>query len=253
VTGLADQKVVIVLGAASGIGRAAAALFAAEGARVVAADLNEAGGKETVGAITARGGTAQFVPCDVTSRNDTENVVQEAVRCFDGLDCAFNCAGIEGRLAKTAAYAEDDWRAVIEVNLTGTWLAMRAELNQMAASGGGAIVNVASVAGLVGSHGMPAYTASKHGVVGLTKSAALEYASAGIRVNAICPGIVATPMVDRMTDGRPGLRERLIAQEPAGRPAEPDEIAQCALWLCSDRAGYVTGHAMAVDGGFVAR
>ncbi|MQA84293.1 MAG: SDR family oxidoreductase [Streptosporangiales bacterium] len=252
-TGQAEEKVVVVTGAASGIGRATAVLFAGEGARVVAADLDGAGGEETVRIIGSSGGTARFAQCDVTKRGDTEKLVEQAVSWFGGLHHAFNSAGIEGKLAKTAAYSEEDWQAVIDVNLTGTWLAMRAELNHMASNGGGSVVNVASVAGLVGSHGMPAYTASKHGVVGLTKAAALEYASANVRVNAVCPGIVATPMVDRMTANRSDLRDRLVAQEPVGRPAEPEEIAQCVLWLCSDRASYVTGHAMAVDGGFVAR
>lgn len=250
--GMLEGKVGAVTGAASGIGRAVAVAVAEEGGSLVIADLDEEGCRTTAQLVEDVGGRAHAAVCDVTKAADNEAVVQHAIDRFGGLHCAFNCAGVEGPFGKTGGYDEEAWRRVIDVNLTGTWLAMRAELTQMVRQGSGAVVNVASVAGLRASHGMPAYTASKHGVVGLTKSAGMEYADTGIRVNAVCPGIVDTPMLGRMTENRARLRDRLLARTPYGRPARAEEIAAAAVWLASDRSSYMTGHAMPVDGGYVA-
>jgi NAD(P)-dependent dehydrogenase (short-subunit alcohol dehydrogenase family) len=247
-----EGKVGVVTGAASGIGRAVALAFAREGGSLVVSDLDEAGCRATAETIVAMGGRAHSAACDVTKAADTEAVVQAAVAWFGELHCGFNCAGVEGPFGKSGDYDEDAWREVIDVNLNGTWLAMRAELGQMVRQGSGAIVNIASVAGLRASHGMPAYTASKHGVVGLTKAAALEYASTEIRVNAVCPGIVDTPMLGRMVEDRARLRDRLLARTPYGRPGRAGEIAEAAVWLASDRSSYLTGGAVPVDGGYVA-
>jgi NAD(P)-dependent dehydrogenase (short-subunit alcohol dehydrogenase family) len=245
-------KVGIVTGAASGVGRAVAVAFAKAGGSLVIADVDEEGCRATAQLVADLGGQAHSAVCDVTKAADNQAAVQHAVDRFGELHSAFNCAGVEGPFGKTGVYEEDAWRHVIDVNLTGTWLAMRAELDPMARQGSGAIVNIASVAGLRASHGMPAYTASKHGVVGLTKAAAMEYANTEIRINAVCPGIVDTPMLGRMIEDRARLHERLIARIPYGRPARPEEIAEAAVWLASDGASYVTGHAMPVDGGYVA-
>ena len=249
---MVEGKVGVVTGAASGIGRAIALAFAAEGGSLVVADIDGEGCRATEQLIADRGGKAQAAVCDVTKGADCQAVVDQAVEIFGRLDCGFNCAGVEGPFGKSGVYDVDAWRRVIDVNLTGTWLAMRAELGPMVRQGSGAVVNIASVAGLRGSHGMPAYTASKHGVVGLTKAAALEYSDTDIRINAVCPGIVDTPMLDRMIVDRDRLRDRLIARTPKGRPGRPEEIAEAAVWLASDRPSYLTGQAIPVDGGYVA-
>jgi len=247
-------KSALVTGAASGIGKAAAVVFAREGARVVVADLSEEGGAQTVRTIRDNGGEAHFVHCDVSSAADVEALVAAAVKTFGRLDCAFNNAGIAGTQRKTADYDEDEFDKVIAVDLKGVWLCMRAEIRQfLAQKGPGAIVNTASAAGLVASHSMPAYTAAKHGVVGLTKCAALEYARSGIRINDVCPGVVDTPLVEGMVAGRPKLAARLDEVEPIGRKAHPEEIAEAVVWLCSDAASFVTGCSMSVDGGLTAQ
>jgi NAD(P)-dependent dehydrogenase (short-subunit alcohol dehydrogenase family) len=249
--GRVDGKVALVTGGASGIGRATALTFAREGATLVVADMNEEGGQQTVHMITENGGEAIFVQVDVTSTSAVEAMISKTVKTYGRLDCAHNNAGIPGGgRALTAEYAEDTWHQVIAVNLTGVWLCMKYEIPQMLSQGSGAIVNTASAWGLVGAPGASAYVASKHGVVGLTKTAALEYAQQGIRVNCVCPGVIETPMTARgLSD--PERRARIIATEPIGRVGTPEEIAEAVVWLCSDATSFVTGHAMSIDGGYV--
>jgi NAD(P)-dependent dehydrogenase (short-subunit alcohol dehydrogenase family) len=250
---LMQDKVALVTGASSGIGRATALVFAREGAKVVVADLNLVGGEETVQLVKAAGGEAVFVQTDVSQAASVEALVNTAVETYGRLDCAHNNAGVEGVLSRTAEQTEEDWEPVIRINLKGVWLCMKYEIPRMLQQGGGAIVNTSSGAGLIGVKRMPAYVASKHGVIGLTKTAALEYAKSGIRVNAVCPGVIQTAMVERVTGKRPDVLDKMIAAEPVGRSGQPEEIAEAVVWLCSDAASFVTGHAMAVDGGAVAQ
>jgi NAD(P)-dependent dehydrogenase (short-subunit alcohol dehydrogenase family) len=253
--GKLDGRVALVTGAASGIGRASALAFAADGARVVVADVSDEQGRETVDLIESAGGEAMFVPADVASRGDVEALVRAAVETYGRLDCAHNNAGIEGASPPGTMfheYPDELWDQVLSINLKGVWLCMRAEIIQMLAQGGGAIVNTASIAGLVGGFG-GAYSAAKHGVVGLTKVAALEYATRGIRVNAVCPGGIRTPMLERVFARRPETEQAFIAGEPVGRLGTPEEIAAAVVWLCSDGASFLTGVALPVDGGWVAR
>ncbi len=245
-------KVALVTGGSSGIGRATALTFAREGAKVAVADVDAAGGEETVQLISARGGKAVFISADTSKAASVEAMVAQLMETYGRLDYAHNNAGIEGALATTADYSEADWAPVIAINLTGVWLCMKYEIPQMLKHDGGAIVNTASAAGLLGAPRMPAYVASKHGVVGLTKTAALEYAKSGIRVNAVCPGVILTPMVERLKRERPRMFQKIVEGEPIGRAGKPEEIAEAVVWLCSDAASFVTGHAMAVDGGIVA-
>jgi NAD(P)-dependent dehydrogenase (short-subunit alcohol dehydrogenase family) len=251
--GTLTGKVALVTGGASGIGRATALAFAREGAKLVIADINEEGGQQTVHMITENGGEAIFVQVDVPNATAVEAMINKTMETYGRLDCAHNNAGIAGGgRVLTAEYAEETWHQVIAVNLTGVWLCMKYEIPQMLSQGSGAIVNTASVAGLIGGRGLAAYVASKHGVVGLTKTAALEYATQGIRVNCVCPGVIHTPMTARgLSD--PELRTRIIASEPIGRVGTPEEIAEAVVWLCSDAASFVTGHTMTVDGGMVAQ
>ena len=251
--GQLDGKVALITGAGSGIGRASALTFAREGAKVAVADIVVEGGEETVRMVKEAGGEAFFIKVDVSNAAEVEAMVNTVVDTYGRIDCAYNNAGIEGRLASTDEYPEDVFDKVIDINLTGVWLCMKYELPHMLKQGGGAIVNTASGAGLIGVAGMSAYVASKHGVVGLTKTAALEYAKSGIRVNSVCPGLIQTPMVERITADQPQLGEALVAAEPVGRTGKPEEIAESVVWLSSDAASFVTGHAMSVDGGFVAQ
>ena len=250
---LLKDKVALITGGSSGIGRATALACAREGARVAVADIATTGGQETARLITQAGGEAIFIQADMTKAAELEAMVNTVVETYGRLDCAHNNAGIEGALGKTAVYEETAWEQVIAINLTGVWLCMKYEIPAMLTNGGGAIVNTASAAGLLGVPNMPAYAASKHGVVGLTRTAALEYAKAGVRVNAVCPGIIQTPMVSRLTGERPGMFEKIATAEPIGRVGKPEEIAESVVWLCSDAASFVTGHAMSVDGGIVAQ
>jgi NAD(P)-dependent dehydrogenase (short-subunit alcohol dehydrogenase family) len=256
--GTLDGKVALVTGGASGIGRATALTFAREGAKLIIADMNIDGGQQTVHMITENGGDATFVQVDVSNATAVEAMISKAVETYGRLDCAHNNAGISGRgiggeqRMLTAEYPEERWHHVIATNLTGVWLCMKHEIAQMLRQGSGVIVNTASVAGLIGVRGISAYVASKHGVVGLTKTAALEYATEGIRVNCVCPGVIHTPMTERGLSN-PELRTRMIASEPVGRVGEPKEIAEAVVWLCSDAASFVTGHTMTVDGGYVAQ
>jgi NAD(P)-dependent dehydrogenase (short-subunit alcohol dehydrogenase family) len=253
--GTLDGKVALVTGAASGIGRATALTFAREGAKLVVADMNEDGGQQTVHMITENGSEAMFVQVDVTSASQIEAMISKTLETYGRLDCSFNNAGTEGTtMVSTIDYKEEDWNRVLSINLTGVWLCMKYEITQMLKQGGGAIVNTASVAGLVGSRGAgSAYAASKHGVVGLTKTAALEYAKQGVRVNCVCPGVIRTPMMERMLTRNPELEQQYIAAEPIGRLGLPEEIAESVVWLCSEAASFVTGHTMTVDGGMVAQ
>ena len=246
-------KVAIVTGASAGIGRATALAFAREGARVVVADVQPGAGEETVRLIADAGGEAAFVRADVSRATDSEAIVHRAVEVFGRLDYAFNNAGIEGETAPTAECSEENWDRVLGINLKGVWLCMRHEIPEMLRQGGGAIVNCSSVAGLVGFPGIPAYTASKHGILGLTRAAALEYAQQNVRVNAVCPGVIRTAMVERFTRQDPQAEAQLVAREPVGRMGTPEEVAAAVLWLCSDAASFVSGHALAVDGGFVSQ
>lgn len=251
--GLLDGKVALITGGSTGIGRATAQIFAREGAKVAVADVNVEGAEETVRLIQDAGGEAICIHTDVSQAADTEAMVKTVVETYGRLDCAFNNAGIEGEMQPTQDYAEATWERVIGINLKGVWLSMKAEIQHMLGHGGGAIVNTASVAGLVAVPAMSAYVAAKHGVVGLTKTAALEYAKVGIRVNAVCPGGVDTPMVQRVFGSNRELAEAAVAAEPVGRLAQPAEIGEAVAWLCSDAASFVTGHPMAVDGGMVAQ
>jgi NAD(P)-dependent dehydrogenase (short-subunit alcohol dehydrogenase family) len=249
-----EGSVALITGGAAGIGRAAALAFADGGAKVAVCDLKVDKGEELAHVIEKAGGRAIFVRADVGQAGDVEQVVARTVSAFGRLDCAFNNAGIEGQMATTADCSDENFDRVIAVNLKGTWLCLRAEIRQMLRQpGGGAIVNMSSVAGLVGFANLPAYVASKHGVIGLTKSAALEYATQGIRVNAVCPGVIHTEMIDRVTGRDPAVERQFINLEPMGRMGTPREIAEAALWLCSKAASFVTGHALTVDGGLVAQ
>lgn len=247
------DKVAIVTGATSGIGKATAQALARAGARVVVSGINEALGSRVVEEITRDDGTAVFIRTDVSRREDVEHLVSETVRQFGRFDIAFNNAGIEGDTALTADWTEECWLHVLDVNLTGVWRCMKAEIPAMLSNGGGVIVNCSSVAGLVGFAGSAAYVASKHGIIGLTRTAALEYAPMGIRINAICPGVIDTPMVQRVIHDDPEQARQILALEPIGRMGNPEEIAAAVLWLCSDAATFVIGHPLVVDGGLVAR
>lgn len=252
--GLLQGKTALVTGASSGIGRAAALVFAREGAKVLVADVTEEQGNETVKLVRAAGGEALFARCDVARATEVEALVATAVKQFGRLDCAYNNAGISGKIARTADETEEGFDRIMAINLRGVWLCMKYEILQMLKQEkGGAIVNTASAAGLVGSHGMSAYGASKHGVVGLTKTAALEYARHNIRVNAVCPGVIDTPMVSGMVGSHPRLKEILVSTEPIARMGQPSEIAEAAAWLLSDYASFVTGCAMPVDGAMTAQ
>ncbi|MDQ2677713.1 MAG: SDR family oxidoreductase [Actinomycetota bacterium] len=242
-----DQRVVFVTGAASGIGRAAAEAFVRAGYTAVLADVNEAAGQRVETELSALG-TCSFVRCDVADDDSVRSAVEHAVASNGRLDAAFNAAGIDGEHGKpTAECTMENWSRVLAVDLTGTFSCMRYELPAIIASGGGSIVNCASVAGLRAAATVPAYTAAKHGVVGLTKAAAVEYARAGVRVNAICPGTVDTPMFRSSMPEK--VIERLIRTNPAGRLAEASEIADIGVWLCRDAPGFLTGQAITVDGG----
>jgi NAD(P)-dependent dehydrogenase (short-subunit alcohol dehydrogenase family) len=250
---LLNGKVALITGAGSGIGRAAALIFAREGARLTLSDIVAEGGEETLAMVKQAGAEAIFMRSDVSKLDEVEALVAKVVSTFSRIDCAFNNAGIDGKMAKVAECTEENWARTLAVNLTGVFFCMKAEIPHMLRQGGGAIVNTASVAGLTGSPGLPAYVASKHGVVGLTRAAALEYGREKIRVNCVCPGPIRTPMLGRLLTGRPEMEQRFASAEPLKRLGEPAEIGEAVAWLCSDAASYVTGHAMPVDGGYMAK
>jgi|TARA_Y100001933_G_scaffold193302_1_gene193222 NAD(P)-dependent dehydrogenase (short-subunit alcohol dehydrogenase family) len=250
-------KVAMVTGAAAGIGRATALKFASEGARVSLSDIDEDGGDATASMIRERGGDALFVKGDVADPSDVAELVAKTVARFGRLDCACNNAGIEGKVVPLAEQPLENFERVIAVNLRGVFLCLQAEIRQMLKNGGGAIVNLASVAGLIGFPGLAPYVASKHGVNGLTKNAALEYSKLGIRVNSICPGGIDTRMLDSLaaqsTGGKLTTGELMNPLHPIGRIGTPEEVAELVVWLCSDRASFITGANIPIDGGFVAQ
>ncbi|MBW4483746.1 MAG: SDR family oxidoreductase [Tildeniella torsiva UHER 1998/13D] len=242
-------KVAFVTGAASGIGRATALAFAREGANVGVADVSEPGNQATARMIEELGGRAIAVQCDVTRTEDVKAALDKTVEAFGRLDLAFNNAGIEPKkAAPTAEYDEEEWNRIIDIDLRGVFLCMKHEI-PLILKQGGAIVNTSSGAGIIGIKGSPAYTAAKHGVIGLTKAAALDYAAQNIRVNAVCPGYIDTPMMGRFTGDTDEGRAKVISEEPVGRMGKPEEIAAAVIWLCSDAAAFMIGHAMVIDGG----
>lgn len=246
-----QDKVAIVTGGSFGIGRAAAIAFAERGAKVVIADWVE--DNETLNAIKSAGGDAIFIKCDVSSDESVRSMVDKTIAQYGKLDYAFNNAGVEGLSAPTHECTNENWDKTIGINLKGVWLCMKYEIPHMIKLGKGAIVNNASIAGLVGFANIPAYVASKHGILGLTKNTALEYAKSGIRVNAVCPGVIKTAMIDRFTGKDKVVEKQFESMEPVGRMGQPEEVAQAVIWLCSDAASFVTAHPMAVDGGWVAQ
>ena len=247
-----QDKVVLVTGGSYGIGRAAAIGFAQRGARVAIADIDVKRGEETLQRIKKAGGDAIFVRTDVASEADVKALVEKTVQIYGKLDCSFNNAGIHKQFISTIDFTAADWEEMINVNLKSVWLCMKYEIPQMLKQGKGAIVNTSSVAGLVGAPSNPAYPASKHGVVGLTKCTALEFARRGIRINCVCPGPTRTGMNEELTSTHPEMVKAMDQKVPMGRIGEPEEVAAAAIWLCSDEASYITGHALPVDGGIVA-
>jgi NAD(P)-dependent dehydrogenase (short-subunit alcohol dehydrogenase family) len=247
-------KVAVVTGAGSGIGRACAVAFAAEGAQVVVADIAAKGGAETVRLIGAANGEAVFVQCDVSKSADVQELMAMTVKTYGRLDYACNNAGVGGPALTSGDYTEADWRKVIDVNLTGAWLCMKYELPLMLKQGQGAIVNMASILGKVGFASAPAYVAAKHGLIGLTQTAALEYATQNIRVNVVCPGFIYTPLLEQAGMQAGTEMHKLISdRHPMKRMGTSEEVAGAVVWLCSDAATFVTGHALMVDGGYTAQ
>ena len=251
--GVLQGKVVLVTGGGSGIGRATSLRAAQEGAKIMIADYVPEGAERTVKMIKDAGGTASCVAADVSIATQVEMMVNKTVETYGRIDGAYNNAGIEGRMADTTASTEENFDRTIAINLKGVWLCMKYEIPQMLKQGGGAIVNTASIAGLVAFVNMSAYVASKHGVVGLTKTAALEYAQKNIRVNCVNPGVINTPMVARLVDSGSMNEGDLTRGEPIGRMGKPEEIGEGVIWLLSDAASFVTGHSLVIDGGWVAQ
>jgi NAD(P)-dependent dehydrogenase (short-subunit alcohol dehydrogenase family) len=251
--GLVEGKVALVTGAATGIGRASALLLAGEGARVLVSDVNDAGGVETVGMIREAGGAAEYQHADVSDEPQVEALVRACVDAFGRLDCALNNAGITGPVGPLHQIEFEQWSRTLAVNLDGVFLCMKHELPIMHEQGAGAIVNTSSGSGFIATPGLAAYCATKHAILGITKTAAVENARTGVRINAICPGSTDTPLLRATMDRDPAIEKMVVASMPGGRLGEAMEIAEAAVWLCSDRASFVSGHSMLVDGGSVAR
>ena len=244
------NKVAIITGGTSGIGRETAVLFAQAGAKVVVAGRREAEGKEVVDQLRAAGGEGIFYKTDVSKATDVQALVRKTVEKFGRLDTAFNNAGIEGNWMPMVDLSEEDWDRTIDINLKGVWLCLKYEIQQMLKSGGGTIVNMSSVAGLMGAAGAAPYCASKHGVIGLSRTAALDYAQQKIRVNAVCPAVIESPMEQRLF-GEPEAHKMALSMHPIGRLGTPREVAEAVLWLCSEKSSFMTGHYMVLDGGFL--
>jgi NAD(P)-dependent dehydrogenase (short-subunit alcohol dehydrogenase family) len=255
--GLVSGKVALVTGSGTGIGRATALKFAEEGAKVIVSDVSSDGGNETVALIKQQGGDAAFTRADVAKASEIEALVANAVGMYGRLDCACNNAGIEGKIAPLTEQPEDNFDRVISINAKGVFLCLKYEIAQMLKNGGGAIVNLASVAGLIGFPGLGPYVASKHAINGLTKNAALEYSKQGVRVNSVCPGGIETRMLDSLVaqagGGGVSTREMMDPLHPIGRIGQPNEVAELIVWLCSPRASFVTGANIPVDGGYIAQ
>lgn len=255
--GIVSGKTALVTGAGAGIGRATARKFSTEGAKVVVSDIDSTGGIETVRLIHADGGKAIFIQADCSKPEDVKALIEGVVEEYESLDCVCNNAGIEGKIAPFAEQTIENYDAVMNVNARGVFLCLRAEIREMLTSGGGAIVNLASIAGLIGFPGIAPYTASKHAVNGLTKNAALEYGKDGIRVNSICPGGIDTRMLDSLAEqtsgGQQSSQQMMAPLHPLGRIGTPEEVAELIVWLCSDRAAFVTGANIPIDGGYVAQ
>jgi NAD(P)-dependent dehydrogenase (short-subunit alcohol dehydrogenase family) len=248
---LLENKIAIITGAGSGIGKAISLLYAGEGAKIVVSDINEKGGNETVSEIKAKGGEAIFVKADTSKPDDNKNVVDQAVEQFGGLHLAVNNAGIGGPLSPTGEYPIDGWDKVIAINLSGVFYGLRYQIPAILKSGGGSIVNVASILGKVGAKGSAAYVAAKHGVIGLTEASALEYADKKIRINSIGPGYIHTPLLTNSLSDE--AMNALVSLHPIGRLGTSEEVAELALWLNSDKASFVTGSYYNVDGGYLAQ
>lgn len=248
-----SKQVVFITGASSGIGRATALKFGEAQAQVMLADVNSQAGIALAKTIRDKGGKAAFVKCDVSNEDEVKRAIAETIDVFGRIDCAFNNAGIEGQVGTTAECSKENWNQVLQTNLTGIWFCMKYQIVEMLKQKSGTIINCSSIAGLIGFPGSPAYVASKHGVLGLTKTAALEYAKSNIRINAVCPGVIETPMIERFSHGEQALLNQLKVAEPIGRMGKAEEIADSVLWLASSASSFVTGHTLTVDGGWVAQ
>ena len=248
-----QNKVALITGGSSGIGRATALVFAREGAKVIVASRREDESQETVLLVRKAGSEGLFVKTDVSKEADVKTMVEKTIKAYGRLDFAFNNAGIEQLPTPLAEQTEETFHQITNINVKGVWLSMKYEIPQMLKNGGGAIVNMSSVAGLIGFPGVPLYVASKHAVLGLTKSAALEYAKSGIRINAVCPGAIETEMYERLVKENEQVRHQVMAMHPIGRSGRPEEVANAVVWLCSDAASFITGQSLALDGGFTAQ
>jgi len=248
-----ENKVALVTGGSFGIGQATAVAFAKRGAHVIVADCLEDKEETTMKAIKSFGGNGIFIKCDVSQDKEVKSLMDQIITKYGQIDFAFNNAGIEGGSGTTQLCTEQNWDNTIGVNLKGVWLCMKYEIEQMLKQNGGAIVNCASIAGMVGFQGLPAYVASKHGVIGLTKTAALEFAKQKIRINAVCPGVIKTAMIDRFTGKNKEAEKQFENMEPVGRMGNPEEVANAVIFLCSNAASFITGDALAVDGGWIAQ